>query len=113
VKQIAWSPDGRTLTADDGEGSVFVWDAATGKVAFRLSDDGGYLIHPSFAPDGRIITFGDAVRIWNPDRGTPDQILPVCDEGVGAAYVDRAGRHLLAFPMTGRCRCGTCPPETG
>jgi WD40 repeat protein len=67
---VAFSPDGTRVAAVDWNGSVTVWDAATGeRIATRAKHDGG-VISLAFSPDGKTLATGSedlTLRLWKLD----------------------------------------------
>lgn len=64
----AVSPDGqRVLTAGDG----ILWDAATGVILRKLTEDAIPIEHAAFSPDGRYVlgSIGDHARLWDLQTG--------------------------------------------
>jgi WD40 repeat protein len=61
VRQLAITPDGKTLIAFDQE--VWLWDVSTGKLLHRLAGQGITMI--SVSPNGRwLIGAGDSLQLW-------------------------------------------------
>ncbi|WP_433334551.1 WD40 repeat domain-containing serine/threonine protein kinase [Spirillospora sp. CA-294931] len=72
-RPMAFTPDGRTLATDGEDGSVHLWDVASGKVRKSLKAPDVQAL--AFSPDGRslAISMGGAgpvhVQIWNTVTG--------------------------------------------
>ncbi|WP_327009741.1 AAA family ATPase [Dactylosporangium sp. NBC_01737] len=102
VRAVAFSPDGRLLATGDGDGTVRLWDPATGKpVGAPLTGHTGSVLAVAFSPDGRLLATGDGgdigvdgtVRLWDPATGKP----------VGAPLTGHTGSvYAVAFSPDGR-----------
>jgi WD40 repeat protein len=94
---LAFSPDGRRLAATSQEGSVQVWDLATGQVVLNLIGHEGETVTVAYSSDGqRLATSGrdGTVRVWEAGTG---QSLLVLEPGLGGltgAAFDPTGTRL-------------------
>jgi len=71
VTSIAFSPDGKLLAGGDTDGSVYLWEAATGKVIHQL-DAGERGATVIFSPDGKSVwtrCWSGEVRHWEVASG--------------------------------------------
>jgi WD40 repeat protein/serine/threonine protein kinase len=89
VRSIAFSPDGTRVAAtgvhEDATGkfvgALYVWDAANGKLLFRV-DVAGSGIGVAYSPDGRLLATtgsangGLAVVLWDAATGAPRKTFP-------------------------------------
>ncbi len=67
IAGLAYSPDGRTLSAGQGR-AVVLWDAATGRpLGQPLVSAAGTVASVAFSPDGRVLAAGGghSVVLWN------------------------------------------------
>jgi hypothetical protein len=65
---IAFSPDGRTCLSGAGDGSLILWDLATGKVLLDFFTDSLAVNTVAFSPDGRTTLSGgnsSKVKLWD------------------------------------------------
>ena len=63
---MAFSPDGRTLAAANGD-IVQLWDVATGQATATLFGHTEHVWSVAFSPDGRTLASGSmdkTVRLW-------------------------------------------------
>jgi WD40 repeat protein/tetratricopeptide (TPR) repeat protein len=68
VEDVAFSPDGETLALGSYEGTVQLWDVATGRLLETLEGHSSGVSAVVFSPDGRTLASGSGdqtVRLWN------------------------------------------------
>ena len=79
VLGVAFSPDGKQLATADYDGTVRLWNPATGQPAtLRVVAVSG-AAELAFSPDGKQLAtgeFGGTVRLWNPATGRPAAAHP-------------------------------------
>jgi len=64
---VAFSPDGRLLTASDWNGTVSLWEVATGQCTQVIPPQKAGVISAAFSPDGSTLATGsedNTLRLW-------------------------------------------------
>jgi RNA polymerase sigma factor (sigma-70 family) len=114
VTALAFAPDGKTLAAgsDDRHG-VYLWDVASGRLRWRLSEpDGGNLVRGlAFTPDGKTLAatafsykpshFVGGVTLYDLAAGEPRRRLVSDGESPEGVAVSRDGKWLAARTGSG------------
>jgi len=65
---LAFAPDGKLVAGGNKDGSVMLWDPATGAVRATLRGHEGYVFALAFSPDGRTLASGGGdrtARLWD------------------------------------------------
>ena len=92
---LAFSPGGRLLASADADGTIRLWNPATGQPAGRpiRADVGGGADALAFSPDGRLLASvgtDGTIRLWNPATGQPAGRPIRADRPILARSSDRA-----------------------
>ena len=98
VEDVAFSPDGKTLAMASREGSVQLWDVATGKHLETLKGHSSVVSAVVFSPDGRTMASGShdqTVRLWNIE--TRRELMQLDPGNIELGYV-----QTLAFSPDGK-----------
>lgn len=96
---VVYSPRGEQLASSNPDGSVQVWDSATGQELFRLVGHSASVSSLAYSPDGqRIITGSDdcTVRVWDALTGQEVLILRGHIEPVTAVAFSPDGQQIAS-----------------
>jgi serine/threonine protein kinase len=103
VHAIAYSPDGRFALSGggypDGDGTLRMWDVATGKEIRRIRGHMGHVQCVAFSPDGHRVLSGGGnpdctVCLWNTFTGTEIHREQSCCQDGGVSF-SPDGRQIL------------------
>ncbi len=78
VDAVAFSPDGARIASAGVDGTLRIWDAATGKALETLRGHDQEVMAVAFAGKGRFLVSGGrdhTVRLWEPGSGKPARVL--------------------------------------
>ena len=98
VEDAAFSPDGKTLAIASREGTVQLFDVATGALHFALKGHSSSVNALAFSPDGRTLATGGSdqtIRLWNIQTGRELMQMDLGNAAMG-------GVETLAFSPDGR-----------
>jgi WD40 repeat protein/serine/threonine protein kinase len=107
VRSVSFSPDGRRLASGSSDGTVRVWDLATGGELLVLRGHEKGVQGVSFSPDGRRIASGSedgTVRVWELAGGGLSHVLRRDEEGVTSVSFSPDGRQLASGSSDGTMR---------
>ena len=78
VRGVAWSPDGTQLASGSSDGTVRVWDAATGEELRVVGNHAGGVMSVAWSPDGTRLASGSAdksLQVWDAATGEQLRVL--------------------------------------
>jgi dipeptidyl aminopeptidase/acylaminoacyl peptidase len=110
---LSYAPDGKTLATGNADGTVGLWDTATGREAHRIKGHQREVRSVAFSPDGKAVascSFDGGLFLW--DAGTGKLVRPFVREG----DLRRGQVYLLAvaFAPNGKMLAtAEGPPESG
>ena len=74
TRTLVFSPDGKTIVSGHKDGSIYLWDATTGKQLSTFTGEARSVTALAFSSDGKILANGTghgAIQLWNPSTYTP------------------------------------------
>jgi WD40 repeat protein len=114
VLALALAPAGKVLATGHGDGTVRLWDAATGKAVHRLEEGKSPVSALAWLPDGRRLLSANAaglVVLWDHQTARPLRHIHLPDGGGRAASLALASDGRTA--AIGRSRVQLADVETG
>jgi WD40 repeat protein len=99
VAVVAFSRDGRLIAGGSADGTIQVWDVATGQEEHTLSGHAGVVNELSFSPNSQRLASasGDGtVRIWDLLTGKTERIMEGHTGGANSVAFSPDGRQLVS-----------------
>jgi WD40 repeat protein len=100
VFSLVFAPDGKTLLAGAWDGSIRLWDVATGKEIRQFPGHKGWVWSVAFSPDGKAFASGGKdkiIRIWEPATGKELRRLEGHQSMIGRLTYSPDGKLLASL----------------
>jgi len=97
VTGVTFSPDGALLTTASADGTVRLWDGATGQHRSTVTGHTDWVTGVAFSPDGTLLATASAdhtVRLWDPTTGQHRTTLTGHTDWVRAVAFSPDGTQL-------------------
>jgi WD40 repeat protein len=100
VTSVAFAPDGKTLASGSLDGTLRLWDLATGKEAATCRWDKAVITSVAFAPDGKTVAVGGGgkgdVKLWDTSSGKDVRTMGGHSKAVFGIAFSPDGKHLTS-----------------
>jgi WD40 repeat protein len=104
VNGVAYSPDGKTLVTAGDDGTLRLWDLATGQLIRTIKSYERLAFQVAFTPDGQLLVScgaGPEIHLWDPATGASQGVLKGHTEPVEAIAISPNGKLLLSASSDG------------
>jgi RNA polymerase sigma factor (sigma-70 family) len=98
IQALAFAPNGKTLASANHDGTVRLFDAATGKQVQVLRGHAHSVVGVALSPDGKVLASGSAdhtVRLWSTTTGALLNPRAGHDGGIASVLVSADARRAV------------------
>jgi WD40 repeat protein len=102
VVEVAYSPDGRRLASTSADGTIRIWETASGRTLHTLRGCEGHWSGVAFSPSGKLLAGsgeGGRVLLWNATSGALERTLSGHDGPVTHLTFGRDDRQLSSASL--------------
>ncbi len=99
VNAVAWSPDGTRIASGSDDGTVQVWDAASGKILTFYHGHSDMVIAVAWSPDGTRIASASSdktVQVWDAAKGDNVYTYAGHSDAVNTVAWSPDGTHIAS-----------------
>ncbi len=99
INSIAFSPDSQTIATGNDDGSISLWEVATGQEVKRLAGHTESVWSVAYSPDGKTLASGSGdktVRVWEVATGQEVKRLAGHTSRVGSVAYSPDGKTLAS-----------------
>jgi WD40 repeat protein len=107
VFTLAFAPDGKTLLAGAWDGSLRLWDVATGKELRQHAGHKGWVRSVAFSPDGKTFASGgkdQIIRLWETATGKELRRLEGHQNWIQHLAFSPDGKRLASLDLSAKIR---------